>query len=311
MTTLLKGIRDWRSRRRTRARFRRSYEAFLRNPSRQTTMDAQSLLRNAFLATRGECLAWARERQRAISPHVPSDVSSPLFPRLSAADIGRAVAALGRDGYFVMPWRLPPEWIDSVRDALSQLPAEARGNAGDVQQPARLVPKSATYWHRPGDLLAVPGLRQLVDDAAVREICGRTLGCRPVLDVATAWWSYPTAAADSASAQKYHYDLDRVRWLKVFVYLNDVTEANGPHAYVRGSHETVGRFVKEDRRYEDEEVFRWYPRSDEVVFTAPAGTIFFEDTLGFHKGIPVRAGHRAIFECEFSINHFGYPYPEC
>ena len=310
MTTLLENIRGWRSRGRARGRFRRAYESYLANPRRQKTMDAQTLLRAAFLATRGECLSWARERQRVLSPHVPVDVSSPLFPRLSAAEVDRGVAALGRDGYFVMPWRLPPEWVDAVRAALAQLPVEARGDSGDVQQPCRIVPRSATYWHRPADLLAVPELRRLVDDVAIREICGRALGCRPVLDVATAWWSYPTAGADSASAQKYHYDLDRVRWVKVFVYLTDVGEANGPHAFVRGSHRTVGRIVTEDRRYEDEEVFGWYPRGDEVVFTAPAGTIFFEDTLGLHKGTPVSAGHRAIFECEYSINHFGYPYPE-
>jgi len=311
MTTLLKDIRAWQRRRRTHAKFRRAYEDYLQHPLRQTTMDAQSLLRAAFLATRGECLAWAGERQRAISPHTPADCGSDLFPLLTAGDIERAVAAIHRDGYFVMPWRLPPEWVGAVRAALSQLPVEARGDASDVQLPAQISPKKATYWHRPGDLLAVPELRHFVDDAAIREICGRALGCRPVLDMVTAWWSYPTAVADSASAQKYHYDLDRIRWLKVFVYLTEVTAATGPHAFVRGSHKTIGRRVTEDRRYEDDEVFDLYSRDDEVVFTAPAGTVFFENTLGFHKGVAVRADHRAIFECEFSINHFGYPYPEC
>ena len=70
----------------------------------------------------------------------------------------------------------------------------------------------------------------------------------------------------------------------------------------------MGSKIWRDGRYTDEEVFKMYPKADEVVFTGPAGTVFIEDTLGFHKGIPVRDGKRFVFEYEYSINCFGYPH---
>jgi len=141
------------------------------------------------------------------------------------------------------------------------------------------------------------------------EIIGRYLGCEPVFDLAAAWWTYPYGSADSKSAQLYHFDLDRIKWLKVFVYMTDVSLKNGPHAFIKGSHLNSGAFATHDGRYSDEEIFKLYSKSDEIIYEAPAGTVILEDTLGFHKGLPAIEGHRFIFEYEYSINRFGYPYP--
>jgi hypothetical protein len=188
--------------------------------------------------------------------------------------------------------------------------AVSRSDTQDVQKPSDLKPRSATYWHTNATaLLAVEELKALVFDSAIREIAGRYLGCCPVLDMVVAWWSYPTAAPDPASAQMYHFDLDRIRWLKAFVYLTDVSVDNGPHAFIPGSHRDVGERVMRDSRYTDAEVLGWYPNVAPQLFTAPAGTVFLEDTLGLHKGIPGKSGVRGVFECEYSINHFGFPYP--
>jgi hypothetical protein len=123
-----------------------------------------------------------------------------------------------------------------------------------------------------------------------------------------AWWTFPVGGeADSGAAQLYHYDLDRVRWLKVFVYLTDVDEVSGPHAFIRGSHRTIGSKISRDGRYSDAEVFSMYNRADEVVFIAPRGTVILEDTLGLHKGIPAISKRRFILQVQLSINYFGYP----
>jgi ectoine hydroxylase-related dioxygenase (phytanoyl-CoA dioxygenase family) len=102
--------------------------------------------------------------------------------------------------------------------------------------------------------------------------------------------------------------MDRVRWVKVFCYLTDVGDDNGPHAFVSGSHNTIQNVVTHDGRYSDAEVFAHYPRSSEVRLKGPAGTVFLEDTLGFHKGVPVESGRRGVFEFQYSINHYGYPH---
>ncbi len=129
------------------------------------------------------------------------------------------------------------------------------------------------------------------------------------MDILAAWWTFPVGGGpESVSAQLYHFDLDRVKWLKVFVYLTDVDRESGPHVYVRGSHNSVGRKIWRDGRYSDEEVFSVCAPQDEVQFTGPRGTVIIEDTLGFHKGAPAISGHRFIFEFQLSLNRFGYPY---
>ena len=40
-------------------------------------------------------------------------------------------------------------------------------------------------------------------------------------------------------------------------------------------------------------------------FTAPKGTVIFEDTRGFHKGSPLLSGHRLVLQLQFNFDEFG------
>lgn len=290
--------------------FRRDYSGFMKSPSRRTQMTAQALLRNAFVQTRGKSTRWAHDWQKSVSPYTPCAAQSKLFPQCNADDIAAAVVALRTAGFHVLPYRLPSEWVEAVKTMMAGMRVGNRSDQNDRQTLAEIVPRGPTYWHSQSDLANVPELRSFVSDPVLREIAARYLECAPVFDFATAWWSFPssTGTADSASAQLYHFDMDRVRWVKVFCYLTDVGEENGPHAFVTGSHNAIQQIVTHDGRYSDEEVFAHFPRSSEVRVTGPAGTVFLEDTLGFHKGVPVREGRRGVFEFEYSINHYGYPH---
>lgn len=292
--------------------FRRDYLKFMRSPTRRKNMASQSLLRNAFVHTSGKATNWAYALQRSQTPHTTCAVTSKLFPECDADDIAAAVIALRTAGYYVLPYRLPSEWVEAAKNMMAGMRVGNRSDQNDHQTLGEIVPRGPTYWHSESDLAAVPELRSFASDPVLREIAARYLECTPVFDFATAWWSFPssTGTADSASAQLYHFDMDRVRWLKVFCYLTDVGEGNGPHAFVAGSHKTIQQIVTHDGRYSDEEVFAHYPRSSEVRLTGPAGTVFLEDTLGFHKGVPVREGRRGVFEFEYSINHYGYPHED-
>lgn len=303
-------LRQWRHRQAVASRFRAMYREYQNNPRRYTTDDAQGLLRQAFIATQGKSLDWAWRLQRERTPSVKKPFSSLFFPELGDVQADEVVAALRHDGYSILPWKMPADWIASVTEQAAQLPVAARRETEDIQLPATIRPKSPTYWHSQADLIGVREIRVFMQDQALREIAARYLECEPILDLVAAWWTFPHGAADSASAQLYHFDLDRIRWLKIFVYLTDVDETSGPHAFIRGSHRTNGKTIRRDGRFTDDEVFGLYPRSDERVFIAPKGTVILEDTLGFHKGVAATRNHRFILEYELSINHFGYPYPE-
>ena len=49
----------------------------------------------------------------------------------------------------------------------------------------------------------------------------------PIFDIPVMWWSNFGNVPSSEAAQLYHYDLERVKWLKIFFYLTDVNDYNG------------------------------------------------------------------------------------
>jgi Phytanoyl-CoA dioxygenase (PhyH) len=171
-------------------------------------------------------------------------------------------------------------------------------------------PKGIIYDFDPDMLVNDPDIQSLVTDTALISVVQNYIGSKPVLDEVNLWWSTAYGAkADDSAAQLYHFDMDRIRWLKVFFYITDVGPDNGPHCFVIGSHKTKGipssLLDRGYARISDEEVRTKYGQERLIAFTAPRGTIIAEDTRGLHKGLPVLRGHRLILEFEFSNSLFG------
>jgi hypothetical protein len=122
------------------------------------------------------------------------------------------------------------------------------------------------------------------------------------------WWSAALGrGASSAAAQQFHFDLDRLRFVKLFVYLSDVDERTGPHVYVRGSHRLKPAHLRRDGRHADEVVEQAYPGRAEPI-TGDRGSMFLADTLGLHKGLELVDGHRLVFQLEWATSLFGAPF---
>jgi hypothetical protein len=106
--------------------------------------------------------------------------------------------------------------------------------------------------------------------------------------------------------------MDRIKWLKFFIYLTDVQANNGPHCFIEGSHRTRGipsaLLARGYARIPDADVFEHYPKTAEVRFLAPRGTVIAEDTRGLHKGLEVLGGDRLMLQLQFSDSLFGAPY---
>ena len=116
--------------------------------------------------------------------------------------------------------------------------------------------------------------------------------------------SMTTKTKDSTTTM-YHRDqnlgsIDKTKnnFLKVFVYLTDVTETTGPFTYAKGSHKEMLENIK-NYRVSDQEVKTLYPET-ETKLTGPAGTILVANTIGLHKGTKVQEKHRDMFTMNFS-----------
>ncbi len=162
------------------------------------------------------------------------------------------------------------------------------------------------------DIFESKEARNLYFDSTFLHIANDYLNSRPWVDIFTMWWSTPINKIDDkykhefidSAAQMFHYDLDRLKFLKFFIYLTDVNEENGPHVYVKGSHLKPFDFINYDGRYSDDLIFM--NQAENIVkLTGKKGTIMAVDTRGIHKGLELLAGERLIYQLQFTNSLFG------
>lgn len=230
-----------------------------------------------------------------------------------------AVRDLREHGYHVFAQRLPEDVCDRLLRYATTHNCKMRPMDGHAPEEARIVvyprgtPQTVRYDFSPQDLLANPDVQRLLADLSFAAIAEDYLEARPVVDVLSMWWH--TAYSDKPdmdAAQYYHFDMDRPKWLKFFIYLTDVSSENGPHFFIEGSHKTEGipeqMLTKGYARLTDEEVEAHYGKERVVEYTAPRGTIIAEDTRGLHKGKHVERDDRLILQIQFSNTLFGGYY---
>jgi ectoine hydroxylase-related dioxygenase (phytanoyl-CoA dioxygenase family) len=103
--------------------------------------------------------------------------------------------------------------------------------------------------------------------------------------------------------------MERIKWIKFFFYLTDVTEDTGPHVFVPTTQKAFGiPFSLRKKGYvrlSDTEVSEHYPSAIWKEFTGARGTLIVEDTRGLHKGKHCVSGDRLLFQLEFTSSAFG------
>lgn len=224
-------------------------------------------------------------------------------------------------GYVVFERALSDEACQKLMQFACATPAVVRPMDGESKEaPAKLAlyddanPLAVRYDYVVNDLLANAEVQKLLADKSLLSIAQAYLKTVPRFDVLSMWWhTHYHSRPDSEAAQLYHFDLDRFKWLKVFVYLTDVGPNDGPHSFIEGSHfagAIPDNLMRRGYvRLSDEEVSANFP-SKEIKFTAPRGTIIVEDTRGLHKGNAVNGNSRLILQLQLSNSLFGAVYPK-
>ena len=228
-----------------------------------------------------------------------------------AGEIDCVVDALRRDGLVVVSTRLPEEVcreLEALASAETCSLTERQTGAPPTARYEPEAPLAVRYDVPEHALLTCRAVQNLLADRSLLAVAQEYLGGAPVQDLVAMWWSTAVGKGpSSAAAQQFHFDLDRLRFVKLFAYLTDVDETNGPHVFVRGSHTRLPTSLRVDRRFSDDEVRSHYDESDIVSVTGRRGTMFLADTRGLHKGTPVLRGHRLVFQLEYATSLFGVP----
>jgi hypothetical protein len=241
---------------------------------------------------------------------------------MSGADGQKALQQLEEKGFVTFESALSPEVCERLMRFALKTPSVVRPMDGEATSAAPKMsiydaskPQAVRYDYVVTDLLANRDVQLLLSDASLLALAEMYLNARPRFDVLSMWWHTNFhAQPDSEAAQFYHFDLDRFKWLKVFIYLTDVGPRDGPHSFIEGSHAPGGLpqniLDKGYARLSDEEVLSSYGSDKEVRFEAPRGTIIVEDTRGLHKGNAVSGNSRLILQLQLSNSLFGAVYPK-
>lgn len=167
--------------------------------------------------------------------------------------------------------------------------------------------KAARLAHVRRDVCLMPETWELIRKLRLRDVASIYLGCDPILTSVDSWHVVPlTLSSDSnslysAAAQTYHYDMDWIRFLKIFINLTPATMDSGPLEYVPFSHTKKNVRYFRDGRFE-----QLIDEGTDVAFASGnPGSTFFADTSGIHRDGRALGANRHVLQVEFSVSSFG------
>jgi hypothetical protein len=275
----------------------------------------QSLV-SAYCNTSGQ---WQDLLHRALfgspSAPVPESIVSPAFGALDRKALADIISGLRRTGYAVLPFSLPKASVEAIRRESKGFAYNLRDRL-DPSLPGRIIgidpehpPRAVAAYADGAQVSGSPMLSGLAHDPLILALVSAHLGSAAAPIDATLWYSFPAPEASPESAQMFHFDLDTLRWVKVFYYLSDVDPESGPHCYVEGTHEPGSKpasllnagYV----RITDAEMEATYPGRSRTI-TGTAGTVIIGDTRCFHKGTRLSEGHRLIYSPIYAPSRIGY-----
>lgn len=280
--------------------------------TRKTPMEAYQSMIRLFCVTGGKSNDFISRCLSVLYP--PYRIAKPagILNIESTAAQSEAIESLRETGLYVFPTRVPDEVCDELLKIalIEQCTIFLPSGEKTTGLYDRANPKAVRYAIQPDTLINQPAAQKLISDKSIIWLAQTYLGAKPVLDHAIMWWiTNINEAPDSDAAQFYHFDMDKVKFLKFFLYLTDVGADGGPHCYVKGSQKTGGippaLLERGYARLPDEDVKPFYRPEDMVEIGGPRGTIFAEDTRGLHKGKHLLKGDRLVFQLEFSNSLFG------
>jgi hypothetical protein len=294
------------------ARFLRAYRVYKRTG--QTPETGYLSMRVLYFGTNGRFNNWF-VKWEALTRRKPTIVVGEprgVIGDLSQGQVQSIVQDIEENGYHVFANRLSPELCDELVRFATTTPFKPR-----LAGASPLVYNSATpiaNVYDMGDsqtLFNSPAVQKIISDPSLLAVASGYLGEHTYLQNIQMWWSNANASNVnlSAAAQLFHADLDAVKWIKIFFYLTDVDEHNGPHCYIAKSHKHKPKSVRHDGRITDDELAQAYPASDFRELVGPCGTGIAADTIGFHKGKPLERGERLILQMTYATSFFGYGMP--
>jgi hypothetical protein len=263
---------------------------------------------NLYCLTNG---AFSNNLNFGLKPRKRISFKGDIFELITEDFFSKTNNTLNNDGYSLLKTKLPHEIIEGVMNF------SLNSNSYYTNKSVKIDFKnleSNIYKYKYEDLINNKFVQRIIADPVLINIARNYFNSEPVFDFVSMWWTTDYEKKVEDAAQEYHFDCDRVKWLKVFFYINDVTEENGPHCYIKSSHKIGSKpqeiLSKGYVRIQDSILKECYSKDNFIEATGESGTILIGDTSCWHKGKPISKGSRLLLQLEFTTSLFGIHNPK-
>jgi hypothetical protein len=207
-------------------------------------------------------------------------------------------------------------WAPKSFPLLDSAIAEAKAvfDAADLPAIKKTIAADKSFAGVPFDLTPESPIVRLATHPRLLKPLAQYLGVVPILQYVQLMYSPNDRKAEN-SAQAFHLDGQDVRSLQVFVYLDDVTEDNGPVTVVNAAaSERLARTLRyrktpTTKRVDDETVRRIVGDGNLRVMTGKAGSVcIFDGDRCFHFGSRKATKPRRILQYEY-VSPFAFVLP--
>lgn len=107
---------------------------------------------------------------------------------------------------------------------------------------------------------------------------------------------------EEEGVQMFHIDPNSPRFLKFFLYLNDVDEQGGPFCIVEGSNHSKHHDRYEHHRWSEEEIIKHYGKDSIKQITANKGDMIVASTSCYHRGVKCISNERTMLTLNYVIH---------
>ena len=148
-------------------------------------------------------------------------------------------------------------------------------------------------------------IKEILLNKEIIKVIKSYLGVDPILEWSQIYWSMPykddvgNFLSPPNNEFGYHYDIDGFKFVKIFFYLTEVLENDGPHVFIKNTGKKT--FFKALNRRLSEKVVNEKFKDQLVTITGIKGSGFIEDTSFYHKGTaPIN--ERGVLTCLYNIS---------
>lgn len=211
---------------------------------------------------------------------------------------------LEKSGFVIIKNFLADEKIDIIQRIVEEKFDSGNNLLNTKETQTTLRPKEA-FVAIEQPFVNVPEIIEVAMDPLIVDITSAYLGCYSALGTCNLRKSFVNNLPDTTT-QIFHVDPNSPRFLKCFIYFNNVTMEGGPFCFIKGSHKVKFQGWNTKYRWSTEEIHSYYGEEKVSFLLANRGDLIIADTNGFHRGVKPINTERTMLTLDYTCHIEGF-----